>query len=196
MPELDETDLEILQLLVADARRPYSEIADRVGVSPPTVSDRIERLEDVGVIRRFTLDIDQGTLDAGIQVLVEVETTPGATADVADDLAARNVVEHVYATADGAVVAHAAVPEEAVGDVLASSVDMEDVQSYDVRLLTDQQWAPTVSGTAFAVDCEVCGDQVTSKGETLRTDSEVFAFCSTECREEFEIEHEALAESA
>jgi DNA-binding Lrp family transcriptional regulator len=195
MPQLDDTDLEILRLLVANARRPYSEIADKVGVSPPTVSDRIDRLQELGVIRRFTLDVDRSTLDAGIQVLIDVETAPGTTEEVAQSLAAQNVVEHVYATADGSVVAHATVPEDSVHDVLAESVAMENVESFDVRLLTGEEWTPEVSGTAFALECVVCGDQVTSQGETARVDGEFTAFCSAECRETFAEEEQVAVES-
>ncbi len=39
MRDLDETDLEILQLLMSNARRPYSDIADIVSLSAPAVSD-------------------------------------------------------------------------------------------------------------------------------------------------------------
>jgi len=195
MPQLDDTDLEILRLLVANARRPYSEIADKVGVSPPTVSDRIDRLESLGVIRRFTLDIDRSTIDAGIQVLIDVDTEPGATEDVAADLAEQNVVEHVYATADGSVVAHATVPEDSVHDVLAESVAMDDVQSFDVRLLTGEQWTPEVSGTAFALNCVVCDDEVTSQGESARVDGELVTFCSASCREAYAEEEQLAAES-
>ncbi|WP_114579476.1 AsnC family transcriptional regulator [Saliphagus sp. LR7] len=50
MPELDSTDAVILELLLEDARRSYREIADEVGLSPPTVSNRVDRLRDLGVI--------------------------------------------------------------------------------------------------------------------------------------------------
>lgn len=56
---LDEIDLEIVRLLADDARRPFNDIADRVGLSPPAVSDRVDRLREQGVIQRFTIDIDR-----------------------------------------------------------------------------------------------------------------------------------------
>src|SRR6056297_548491 len=109
MTEFDEIDLEILQLLVADARRPYSEIADHVGLSPPAVSDRVERLVDAGVIKRFTLDVDRSDLVDGVRVVCEICPDPGATDAVRDGLVALDDVEHVFVTADGGVVAHALV---------------------------------------------------------------------------------------
>lgn len=51
MSKLDQKDIEILQLLQEDARRPYSEIANKVDLSPPTISDRVERLKEHGVVK-------------------------------------------------------------------------------------------------------------------------------------------------
>ena len=49
--ELDETDVKILIKLLADARLSYRKIALEVGVSPPTVLARVERLERENIIK-------------------------------------------------------------------------------------------------------------------------------------------------
>jgi len=193
MHELDDTDLEILRLLVEDARRPFSEIADRVGVSPPTVSDRIDRLEELGVVRRFTVDVDHSQLDDGLSVLLELSVEPGETDAVADELAELNVVEHVFAAAGGKVIAHATVPDDDVDGILTDNVSMDRVRDHDVRLVTRVEWQPEVSGTAFAVDCDECGNRVTSQGESAKIDGDLFTFCCSSCRSNFEEEYERLA---
>lgn len=66
MRDLDETDIEILELLLSDARRPWSGIAEIVDLSPPAVSDRVARLQELGIIRRFTLDVDRSQLSEGV----------------------------------------------------------------------------------------------------------------------------------
>nr|WP_228841744.1 Lrp/AsnC family transcriptional regulator [Haloarcula sp. CBA1127] len=73
MASLDETDIEILKLLSHDARRSYTDIAKEVDLSDPAVADRIERLQDAGVINRFTVDIDRTQLGAGAQIFVQVD---------------------------------------------------------------------------------------------------------------------------
>ena len=42
---MDETDIKILKKLLADARSSYRKIAFEIGVSPPTVLNRISKLE-------------------------------------------------------------------------------------------------------------------------------------------------------
>ena len=49
--ELDTADRKIVELLQEDARLPLKSIADKVSLTSPTVSARIDRLEKDGVIR-------------------------------------------------------------------------------------------------------------------------------------------------
>ena len=195
MHELDETDLGILRLLVADARRPYSEIADQVDVSPPTVSDRVERLEEMGIIERFTLDIDRSKLSNGVSVLIDVDLRPGAVGDIRHRLAELEQVEHVFAAADASVVMQATVHEGEVQAMLADAIDVEKVIQYDVRLLAESFWNPEVDGAEFAPDCDECGNTVTSEGESVRIDGQLHHFCCSSCRSNFEERYQHLKES-
>ncbi len=56
---MDATDYKILNLLQADARMTLREIGERVNLTPPSVSERIHKLEDEGVITGFHIDIDR-----------------------------------------------------------------------------------------------------------------------------------------
>ncbi len=57
MKNLDEKDKKILEMLIEDSRRPYREIADEVGLSESTVRKRVIRLQEDGVIEKFTIRI-------------------------------------------------------------------------------------------------------------------------------------------
>lgn len=67
--ELDEVNETILYVLQRDARRVTTrEIGEQAGVSASTVRNRIERLEDEGVIRGYYPEIDYD--GAGLQLRV------------------------------------------------------------------------------------------------------------------------------
>ena len=70
--ELDDIDYRILNLLVQDAKMPYTEIARQIHVSGGTVHVRMSRLEELGVVRRATLDLDLPKLGYGMQAFVGV----------------------------------------------------------------------------------------------------------------------------
>ncbi len=57
MKNLDEKDKRILEMLIEDSRRPYREIADEVNLSESTVRKRVIRLQQGGIIEKFTIKI-------------------------------------------------------------------------------------------------------------------------------------------
>ena len=60
--QLDDKDTQILELLIEDARASTKSIADRLGIPRVTVHDRIKRLQDRGVIDKFTVKISHEKL--------------------------------------------------------------------------------------------------------------------------------------
>jgi len=194
MRGLDDTDREILRLLLSDARRPYSEIAEEVDLSAPAVSDRVDRLRETGLVRRFTLDLDRELLEGGTRVLVTVEAAPGTGPSLQRELAAAEAVEHVFRTADDRLACTATVPD--TDGVLGEWVDLADVRDYDLRPLADESWTPRLGGSELAPACEECGNTVTREGESVALDGEVHHFCCENCREAFVDRYERLREGA
>lgn len=60
---LDAVDRGILYHLQEDTHQPITNIADALNVADNTVRNRIEKLEDQGIIKRYTVDVDYGRAD-------------------------------------------------------------------------------------------------------------------------------------
>lgn len=198
MPDLDETDLEILQLLFSNARRPYSDIADVVGLSAPAVSDRVARLQEMGIITRFTLDVDRSQLRKGIPVLVTIEVASdgGTVASMREALLDADAVEHVFTTAEADLVAFARVPDTDIAGWLAATVGENDVGDFEVTLLSGADWSPDLGGTEFALTCVQCGNTVDSEGSATRIDGTLYQFCCPSCEARFQEKYESLQQEA
>lgn len=69
---LDRIDREILRILRDDARIPWSAVGDRVHLSPNAVADRVRRLRQRGILRRFTVDVDQAALGRDLEAVIDV----------------------------------------------------------------------------------------------------------------------------
>jgi Lrp/AsnC family leucine-responsive transcriptional regulator len=74
---LDDLDRRIVEILVVDARISLKELAQRVKLSSPSVSERLLRLEERGVIRSFTVDIDPQAMGYTLQAIVRIRPLPG-----------------------------------------------------------------------------------------------------------------------
>lgn len=69
---LDAKDRAILELVQRDAKLPQAEIAKRVGLSAAAVNERLRKLDQAGVIRRYAALVDAQAVGAGITAFVEV----------------------------------------------------------------------------------------------------------------------------
>jgi len=194
MHDLDETDLEILQLLLSNARRPYREIADAVGLSAPAVSDRVDRLREVGVVDRFTIDVDRSQLREGTPVLVtaRIDAESREVSSIRETLLEAGAVEHVYTTAAADLVIHARVADTDVAGWLEDTLGGGVVEAVDVTLLSGAAWSPDPGGTAFALTCAQCGNTVDSEGTATRFDDDLYQFCCSICEERFREEFREL----
>jgi Lrp/AsnC family transcriptional regulator, leucine-responsive regulatory protein len=67
----------VLAILADDARISTSELARRVGMSSPAVQERINRLEQAGVIRGYRVDIDPAKVGLPVAAWVRVRPGPG-----------------------------------------------------------------------------------------------------------------------
>jgi Lrp/AsnC family leucine-responsive transcriptional regulator len=70
--KLDDVDLSLLALLAADSRISQRQAARVMHMSAPAIGDRVARLERIGVIRGYTIDIDWSILGYPVQVYLSV----------------------------------------------------------------------------------------------------------------------------
>ncbi|MBX7134290.1 MAG: Lrp/AsnC family transcriptional regulator [Fimbriimonadaceae bacterium] len=68
----DEVDLHILRLLQEDGRMTNVDLARTVGLSAPSVLQRVRKLEEIGVIQGYTTILDQERLGFGLTVFAQI----------------------------------------------------------------------------------------------------------------------------
>lgn len=93
---LDEVDRKILDLLQRDARMTHTAIAEQVGLSAPSVYERIKKLEARGVIKGYTALLDAEALGLPITAFIRVTVNTDAEkekAGVAHVIEAPEVLE-------------------------------------------------------------------------------------------------------
>jgi Lrp/AsnC family leucine-responsive transcriptional regulator len=74
---IDKMDLSILKLLARNSRVSLKELAAEIHLSSPSATERLRRLEERGVIRAYTIDIEPRLLGYVLQALVRIRPLPG-----------------------------------------------------------------------------------------------------------------------
>jgi Lrp/AsnC family leucine-responsive transcriptional regulator len=78
---VDDIDRQLLAALLEDARTSYADLARRVGLSAPSVQERLRKLEREGVLRGSRADLEPHAIGLGVTALVGLQQREGADAD-------------------------------------------------------------------------------------------------------------------
>lgn len=107
MPRQDaigEVDARLLEILQADAKKPYAELGADLGMSGPAAHERVKKLEARGVIRGYEARLDPAAAGYDILAFTWVTAAPGSSgADLTADFAAIPEIEechHIAGEAD------------------------------------------------------------------------------------------------
>jgi len=94
--ELDEIDREIVEHLKENARATFVDIGKVLGVSDATVYNRVKRLTEMGVIKKFTIEVDNAAIGLRTSGFVMVSVKPGTVKEVSTKLVEIQRVREIH----------------------------------------------------------------------------------------------------
>ena len=130
----DDLDLKILGILKEDSRMTHVAIADRLDVSEGAVRQRIRKMVDGGLIRRFTVATSSQGIKAIVELGVRVNVHTTSIARIVKDI---DGVEEVYEiSGDSDIVAIVDVDDVAqLNDVIEKVRASDDVTSTTTKMI-------------------------------------------------------------
>ncbi|MEQ8924380.1 MAG: Lrp/AsnC ligand binding domain-containing protein [Fulvivirga sp.] len=97
--EIDNVDLQILDILMKNAKKPYTEVAKQVFVSGGTVHVRMRKMEEAGIVTGTTLELDNTKLGYDITAFIGIFLAKSALYDdVINQLKAIPEITNVHYT--------------------------------------------------------------------------------------------------
>ncbi len=97
---LDELDMKIISILQKDASLSYSDLARQLGQNESTIRKRVLTLRERGVIKKYTIIVDNLKIGYNSIAVVGFDVDPGMLLEVAQKLAEFEEVKYV-ATSTG-----------------------------------------------------------------------------------------------
>jgi DNA-binding Lrp family transcriptional regulator len=134
---MDELDKKILRELQVDSRSSFTTIAHRIGVSTATVSDRVKRLMEKGIICGYTAILNTSELGM-VTLITKIKIRPGySVEEVGKEIAKLDescCIHHVTGDFDLLVISKC-VGHEKCGAVIEKKKEIEGVESVDAELV-------------------------------------------------------------
>jgi len=90
------SDFELIKLLMKNSRTPYVKLGELLGVSETAIRKRIRKLEEDGVIRRYTIEVDPKKLGFKVNALIGLDTVSERFIAVIEELKAMEEVLSLY----------------------------------------------------------------------------------------------------
>lgn len=90
------SDFELIKLLMKNSRTPYVKLGELLGVSETAIRKRVKKLEEDGVIRRYTIEVDPKKLGFKVNALIGLDTVSERFIAVIEELKAMEEVLSLY----------------------------------------------------------------------------------------------------
>jgi Lrp/AsnC family leucine-responsive transcriptional regulator len=97
--KIGKHDEKIVKELIENSRSPLRDIGKRVKLSASSVRNRMARLENLNVIKRYTVDVDWRKMGYDIEVILLISSWMTASREIHETLSQFEQVSKVYWTA-------------------------------------------------------------------------------------------------
>jgi Lrp/AsnC family leucine-responsive transcriptional regulator len=96
---MDDIDLKLLASLARDAKQKYTDLAEELNMSAPSVHARVKKLEQSGYIKGYGIALDAGLLGLRVCAFVRVTTEGASCVDVCKYLKPLPEIEEAHSVA-------------------------------------------------------------------------------------------------
>jgi DNA-binding Lrp family transcriptional regulator len=140
--EYDELDKKILELLSGNSRLSVREISKKLNSSPPTVSRRIRRLEDRGIIKGYVSIIEDEELGYDCRALLLIKISGNSDPDkIIEEMRDNDRICNLYSTVGNYdIISTATCPKlEGLSNFIDDLRKIEGIAWIDSVLITSRE---------------------------------------------------------
>ncbi len=185
--DLDASDLTILNRLNEKGRATYSELAEELRLTVPTVKSRIDNLIKKGVIKQFGVYLNPHTFTTNTSAILFFQVISSEKGLFLTYLEELDAIKTVYEVLDefNIIAITQFQSMNMHNDIFEKlqihpSVKKGKIQIALAEIFSKPHKVPQ-NTTQLNVKCEYCGKKITDDYETLKTEDTRHYFCCTSC---------------
>ncbi|ALV63430.1 Transcriptional regulator, AsnC family [Thermococcus sp. 2319x1] len=183
MTKLDDLDLKLIYLLMDDARLSISELADRLGISRPTVRARLEKLEKEEIIQGYTIKLNPELQRAHNVVALIVKTKNPEKMEEFEE-----IIEVNRFTSTKYLIKVAVENMEELRKVIEGT-GVEVIEVMPILESREKKLKPKIK---VPFKCNYCGKEIVGEPIVYKYHNKVYFFCCPTCFREFKKARENL----
>ena len=93
---VSDIDIEIIKLLTRNSRASFAEIGRKIALSPSSVRERIQKLEDLGVIKSYNIKLNHALMGNGLEVFIMLKIFVGKLKFILSEITSYPEVQDVF----------------------------------------------------------------------------------------------------
>lgn len=93
---IDEVDKKIIKILQANSRASFAEVSKKVFLSASSVRERIKKLEDSGVIKGYSLEVNHSLLGNNLEVFIMLKVFTGKFKSAISRIRSYSEIQEAY----------------------------------------------------------------------------------------------------
>ena len=185
--KLDQKDIVILQTLALDSRTKLSSLAEKLDTSIPTIKSRIDKLEDLGIIQRFSLILSYELLSDHPSYFITLKTVPQSVSNIMEVLIPNDNILEVHELIGTYQIIIKTIPLsmtdfQTLMKILRETNGILEINPMPLATTFKQETAKLPSqDISVKIRCEYCGKQIETVYQTLVLEDVTHFFCCNSC---------------
>ncbi len=194
--KLEQVDIKILEILLKDGRASFRDIAKKVGVTTPTVSNKVNMYEQMGIIKGFSVRLSAEALDE-ISLLLSAKCKPSDAPRLAESLREFEEVREVYLLGGSWVSAKVTlVGTTHLNEFISQLAEIEEILDYEYKTIVgtvkEEPRAVLSQGINAVLKCFYCKKPMHDKPVKIKLDGKDHFLCCETCEKEYRVKYEKL----
>lgn len=193
--KLDEKDIVIIQTLALDSRTKLSTLAEKLATSIPTIKSRIDKLEDLGIIQRFSLILSYELLSEHPTYFITLKIAPQSVSALMDVLIDKENILEIHELIGPFQIMIKTVPLsmsdfQVLMKTLRQTEGVIEITPMPLATTYKQETAKLPSqDISVKIRCEYCGKHIEKDYQTLLVEDVTHFFCCKSCLANYQKEN-------
>ena len=197
---LDDIEVDLLEELRKDSRISMRQLANKSEVTTPTVSSKVKKLEEMEIIKNYTINMDYRKLGFE-EYIFRIECRPSDIEIIVDSLKDFEFLKEILELGGKKLQISIEVPDlKRVDSFLNLLKDTDEIEGFKFERVTknyvEYRNIPIRSSQDLDIGCYYCRKPIEGEPVKLKMDGKEHYLCCETCAQQYEEKYKEIKNKA